>query len=426
MRPCIVYPFGKKYIILGGNMRYQASKQNLAVDVPCIIMPKETSIEKLKEIVIKDNGSFGNWDYDELANKWDDLPLTEWGVPVWNTEELDVSDIDDTDKPNKEKDEKVEALLNDAMRENVIESMQQMDLLWEKGWIASFITRGLAQAKFIRAKFYGEHYPQWVSLYFCPDRFKTSANERSCYEQMKMIAARETDAGIAGLRTLSEDHLLLLLLLKGSYPFGGARMPLDFPANLACDLIKEFAGKNARVLDPCHGWGGRLCGALMADAKQYVGIDPSAEAHAGLERMADAFLPYSEDTSVEFIQQGFEDVDLSGREFDMAITSPPYFDVEQYHGEGQAHIKFPQFDLWVEGFYRPLIKKTYDHIRKGGVFCLQVGSQTYPILDRGKKIAQEVGFKVEDIRPFGGSTSSKLHSQTDESEDNEKIIILRK
>jgi hypothetical protein len=88
MRPCIVYPFGKKYIILGGNMRYQASKQNLAVDVPCIIVPKETSIEKLKEIVIKDNGSFGNWDYDELANCWDNLPLTEWGVPAWNTDDI--------------------------------------------------------------------------------------------------------------------------------------------------------------------------------------------------------------------------------------------------------------------------------------------------------------------------------------------------
>jgi hypothetical protein len=89
MRPCIVYPFGKKYIILGGNMRFQASKQNLAVDVPCIIVPKETSIEKLKEIVIKDNGSFGSWDYDELANRWDDLPLTEWGVPAWDAEEAE-------------------------------------------------------------------------------------------------------------------------------------------------------------------------------------------------------------------------------------------------------------------------------------------------------------------------------------------------
>lgn len=98
MRPCIVYPFGKKYIILGGNMRYQASKQNLSTEIPCIVVPKETSIEKLKEIVIKDNGSFGSWDYDELANRWDDLPLTEWGVPVWDVEkdEEQPTDLDAT------------------------------------------------------------------------------------------------------------------------------------------------------------------------------------------------------------------------------------------------------------------------------------------------------------------------------------------
>ena len=40
------------------------------------------SIEKLREIVIKDNGSFGAWDFDMLANEWDDLPLADWGVPM--------------------------------------------------------------------------------------------------------------------------------------------------------------------------------------------------------------------------------------------------------------------------------------------------------------------------------------------------------
>jgi hypothetical protein len=37
-------------------------------------------MEKLREIVIKDNGAFGSWDYDMLANEWDDLPLSDWGI----------------------------------------------------------------------------------------------------------------------------------------------------------------------------------------------------------------------------------------------------------------------------------------------------------------------------------------------------------
>lgn len=87
-RPIIVVPQGEKFVILGGNMRYEASKLNKAKEVPAVIIPAETPIEKLKEIVIKDNGSFGEWDVDMLANEWDDLPLPDWGVNV----AIDVED----------------------------------------------------------------------------------------------------------------------------------------------------------------------------------------------------------------------------------------------------------------------------------------------------------------------------------------------
>lgn len=85
MRGLIVYPYNGKYVILGGNMRYSALREMSAVDAPCMIVPEDTSIEKLREITILDNGSFGSWDYDMLANEWDDLPLADWGVPAWDT-----------------------------------------------------------------------------------------------------------------------------------------------------------------------------------------------------------------------------------------------------------------------------------------------------------------------------------------------------
>ena len=85
----IVWPYEGKYIILGGNMRFSALREMNAVDVKCCVMPEDTPIEKLREIIIKDNGAFGSWDYDMLANEWDDLPLPEWGVPAWDTENLE-------------------------------------------------------------------------------------------------------------------------------------------------------------------------------------------------------------------------------------------------------------------------------------------------------------------------------------------------
>lgn len=438
-RPLIVIQLEAKYVVLGGNLRLAAIKKLKWEKAPCYLLPMDTPAEKLKEIVIKDNGSFGQWDYDLLANEWDDLDLNGWGVAVWDNENEGgfgdnggtgsggegIPGEDETPAEPKEKIEFVEELLKEAMRENVREATEQIEYTMKRGWIASFFTKGAAQAKFLRAKYYGERYPQYLSLYFCPERFFTSAKKRSCYDQFKKIA-EGADDGIAGLRTVSGDNLLLSLL-KSSYPFADARMPMDFPAVKARELIEEFGGrKGCSVLDPCHGWGGRLCGALMADVSLYYGVDPSPEAHRGLEKERDAFLPYCPDSRVEIVQECFEDTDLSGRVFDMAITSPPYFDVEQYHGENQSHIRYNKYEKWVDGFYRPLIEKTYRALRPGGVFVLQVGGQSYPLIEDGKRIAEEVGFAVEDVRPLGGGTKSALHNRTDEDEDNEKIIILRK
>ena len=79
-RPIIAVPHEGKYIILGGNLRYEASKANKAKEVPAIVLPADTPVAKMKEIVIKDNGNFGDWDIDILANEWGDLPLNDWGV----------------------------------------------------------------------------------------------------------------------------------------------------------------------------------------------------------------------------------------------------------------------------------------------------------------------------------------------------------
>lgn len=84
-RPCLVYPHGNRFVVLGGNMRLSAAKAIGWDEVPCIVFPEETQVDNLKEIVIKDNGStFGSWDWDALANEWYELDLEGWGVPAWD------------------------------------------------------------------------------------------------------------------------------------------------------------------------------------------------------------------------------------------------------------------------------------------------------------------------------------------------------
>lgn len=91
-RPILAYQVGAQYVIIGGNMRYSALKHLGETSAPCIVLPAEMSVDKLKELVIKDNGAFGAWDWDNLANEWDDLPLGEWGVPAWSAPTGEVTD----------------------------------------------------------------------------------------------------------------------------------------------------------------------------------------------------------------------------------------------------------------------------------------------------------------------------------------------
>ena len=129
-RPCIVYPYGDKYIVLGGNMRLTAAKKLKYKDVPCIVIPAETPIDKLKEIVIKDNGAFGAWDFDELANKWDDLPLTDWGVPAWDTsahEEIELT-AEEIQRKKAEFEERMKAGEISAEDEEYQEFLEKFEL----------------------------------------------------------------------------------------------------------------------------------------------------------------------------------------------------------------------------------------------------------------------------------------------------------
>ena len=71
LRELIVYPHGKHFVVIGGNMRLRAGKELGFELMPCKILPADTPIEKLKAYVIKDNNAFGNDDFDLLANEWD-------------------------------------------------------------------------------------------------------------------------------------------------------------------------------------------------------------------------------------------------------------------------------------------------------------------------------------------------------------------
>lgn len=94
-RPLLVTPKGgSKWIVFAGNLRHAASKSIGLTDLPCVVYYPETEEDEMtiKRRAMKDNGSFGEWDFDILANEWDDLPLVDFGIPAWGvTTEMNLS-----------------------------------------------------------------------------------------------------------------------------------------------------------------------------------------------------------------------------------------------------------------------------------------------------------------------------------------------
>ena len=52
-------------------------QENPVVSVICV---EQMTEEEQREFVIKDNVGFGEWNFDVLANEWNDVQLTEWGM----------------------------------------------------------------------------------------------------------------------------------------------------------------------------------------------------------------------------------------------------------------------------------------------------------------------------------------------------------
>jgi site-specific DNA-methyltransferase (adenine-specific) len=96
LREVIAYDNNGELIVICGNMRLKALKELGIKEVPTKILPIETSVEKLKAYTIKDNVSFGDHDWDVLANEWDAEQLDAWGldVPDFAVEEIEAEEDD--------------------------------------------------------------------------------------------------------------------------------------------------------------------------------------------------------------------------------------------------------------------------------------------------------------------------------------------
>lgn len=89
-RPLVI---DENNVVIGGNMRLRVLRELGYTDVPVKQVTGWTEEQK-KEFTIKDNLSYGQWDWEMLANEWDVEQLADWGLEIegWEEEELEAKE----------------------------------------------------------------------------------------------------------------------------------------------------------------------------------------------------------------------------------------------------------------------------------------------------------------------------------------------
>jgi ParB-like chromosome segregation protein Spo0J len=102
-RPCLVNRVGKVLTVYAGNQRVRAAKKLGWKEVPCII-DDELDELLMKARIIKDNKTYGQFDFDMLANEWD---MEQLLIAGFTEEELTndiiqvISESEHTEECNK-------------------------------------------------------------------------------------------------------------------------------------------------------------------------------------------------------------------------------------------------------------------------------------------------------------------------------------
>jgi hypothetical protein len=182
-------------------------------------------------------------------------------------------------------------------------------------------------------------------------------------------------------------------------------------------IVQWFSA--TKVLDPCIGWGGRMIGSLAAGPHvQYFGSDPCQKTFKSLQSILldipksckdRAFISNTtgENFLDELLEKGYE-------QFDMVLTSPPYYNLEIYSAEEtQSLNSFPTWEQWLTEWLEPLIHRCLLLLKKDGVSCWSAKNfrtdREYPLADEIKKIHEIHGWElvqtvklVGSARPGGG------------------------
>lgn len=207
---------------------------------------------------------------------------------------------------------------------------------------------------------------------------------------------------------------------------------VNFPALTAKWIYENYTShinqdEPVHIYDSSSGWGGRIIGAMSSRKKvHYIGTDPNPDNYISeigktryeyiadfynqncIDDYSDTFNKFFEVTkqsnTYHVFRDGSElihnnpDFQQYKGKLDLAFTSPPYFNREQYSQDPNQSFKaYAEYEDWRENFLRPTLTTIYNYLKNDryilwNIASIKIGKNTYFDLEGdSKKILQELG-----------------------------------
>ena len=136
------------------------------------------------------------------------------------------------------------------------------------------------------------------------------------------------------------------------------------------EIYTRFNAK--RVLNFCAGWGGSTVAAAALNLDAFYGVEINTDLKDPYDKMV-TYLRTKSNTEFSIQFGDAADFDYSIFDYDTVFASPPYYFIEKYAN----NIEYKSKADMDAKFYRPVFTKTYNGLKKGGHFIINVCKEVY-------------------------------------------------
>ena len=201
----------------------------------------------------------------------------------------------------------------------------------------------------------------------------------NCIHKKLLIGSRISNSGLRKLLTTHKEANVI----KGFKPTTAA-------------AIYDYYAPNGIVWDMCGGWGGKMLGAIKSSVKKYIVTELNSLNFNGLENLNN---DYNRNTDINIIMSGCENYVPKKESLNLCFTKIPYFDLEDYLDEPtQAHVIYPNIDIWIEKFLKETYISCFYGLKKNGHMIINIyDSKNYNLNleEISYNIAIDIGFTYE-------------------------------